>query len=623
MGNKSEDIELFQILLNESPDAIFLINTSDYAIEYCNNSAVAMFEFENEDEFKGKFGHKYHKEPFTDEDIATVQESLNKSNYWEAEYEYISQKGNIFWGAFVTKRVTVGDKLYQIIRISDITERKLNKLKADKNQYYLEQSLEALPAIVYMIDSSYKILFASSSFKSYYEATSGKPLKNDAKITDVIVEEKIPKRIALFKKAFAGKQYKISEDHVVGDKIESYEIHFIPIRSRGGEVENILIFNFDVSDFKSQKYKLEESERKYRLLAEHSSDVIYLLDKNLNFIYFSPSVKQVLGYDPEEILKLKMADILTAESYENVIETHKKKRAENEIIKTQLQYIQKSGKTIWGENHASIIKDRNGLASAYLVITRDVTKEKEKEKSLNDLNNKLLTLNADLIKSNEELDRFVYRVSHDLKSPLNSMQGLLSIIENEKNKESREHFFSLMNKSIIKLKDFIKEISELSRNARQQINAETISLYSFLQDLIESQQFAEEAKDINFIIDVNQSKPFYSDKTRPSIVLNNLISNAIRYRKTYNDENQIKISAKVGEKQVKIEVYDNGQGIMKEHLGKIFDMFYRANQHISGTGLGLYIVKEIVDKLDGKISVSSESGVFTKFIIRLKNLSET
>ncbi|MBT30656.1 MAG: hypothetical protein CMO01_13435 [Thalassobius sp.] len=617
MGNANTDIEIFKILLNESPDAIFLTNTTDLAIEYCNDSAVEMFEFESQDDFIGKFGQKYHNTPLTPEESTAIRETVSNNGVWKAEYEYITNNGNTFWGAITIKKLEVGDKSYRSIRIENITEHKLDKEKAAQSSYYLEQSLEALPAFVYMIDKSYNILYASREFKNFYKKVKHHELNKISNIFEVVSESNKSKRLAYFEKGLKGEEFKIFEENLVDGAIRSYEIHFIPIKD-GNKVENLLVFIFDVTDFTTQKYRLEESEKKYRLLADHSSDIIFLLDAKMNFLYFSPSVEKVLGYKPDDVITLKMSDILTPDSFRDVIKTHKE--VKSDIIKTKLQFVKKDRKVIWGENHASVIKDRNGDITAYLVITRDITKEKKKEQSLNDLNQKLLKLNASLSQSNEELDRFVYRVSHDLKSPLNSVQGLLSLIENETNQQSRQEFIDLTKKSINKLQEFIKEISELSRNAQQEIHPESIDLQTFFTELIESQQFSEEAKDIKFLIEVDQTTSFYSDKTRLSIILNNLISNAIRYKRTYNVSSEIKLTAKVEEKQVQIEVYDNGQGILKEHISKIFNMFYRANQHKAGSGLGLYIVKEILDKLEGKISVESEAGVYTKFIITLKNM---
>ncbi|UZR98622.1 PAS domain-containing sensor histidine kinase [Chondrinema litorale] len=620
MGNANADIELFKILLNESPDAIFLTNTNDLAIEYCNDSAVEMFEFQSQEDFIGNFGHKYHKKPLSIEERSAIRETLSKNKVWQTEYEYLTCTGKTFWGAITIKKIKAGEKYYHSVRIENITEHKLDKERAEQSNYYLEQSLEALPAFVYMIDKSYNILYASREFKNFYKKVIYKDLNKNSNIFEVISETNKSKRLSYFEKGLRGEELKIFEENLVDGSIRSYEIHFIPIKN-GTEVDKLLVFIFDVTDFTSQKYRLEESERKYRLLADHSSDIIFLLDAKMNFLYFSPSVEKVLGYKPDDVITLKMRDILTPESYKDVIAIHKESKSE--IIKTKLQFVKKGGKVIWGENHASVIKDRNGDITAYLVITRDITQEKIKEQSLNELNQKLLNLNASLSQSNEELDRFVYRVSHDLKSPLNSVQGLLSLIENETNKQSRQEFIDLTKKSINKLLDFIKEISELSRNAQQEIHPESINLHTFFSELIESQQFSEDAKDINFKIDVDQPNSFLSDKTRLSIILNNLISNAIRYKRTYNVSSEIRLIAKVDEKQVQIEVYDNGQGILKEHLSKIFNMFYRANQHKAGSGLGLYIVKEILDKLEGEISVESEAGVYTKFLISLKNMANS
>ena len=121
---------------------------------------------------------------------------------------------------------------------------------------------------------------------------------------------------------------------------------------------------------------------------------------------------------------------------------------------------------------------------------------------------------------------------------------------------------------------------------------------------------AQEADKLEKIIEIDQPKVFYSDRWRLKVILNNLLSNAIRYRN--GKDPVIKISVQLDDHSAHLVVEDNGKGIEKEHLPNLYKMFYRATDDNAGSGLGLYIVKEAIDKLNGSISIESEVHVGTR-----------
>ncbi len=232
--------------------------------------------------------------------------------------------------------------------------------------------------------------------------------------------------------------------------------------------------------------------------------------------------------------------------------------------------------------------------------------------------------NKELVKVNNELDHFVYRVSHDLRAPLASVLGLISIAKQEKDPEKLKEYLELKEKSVLKLDHFIQDIMNLSKNARSEVVSEAIDFEALIQDIFEGHSYSEQGLRIEKIAEVTQSAPFFSDKERLKIVLSNVISNAIRYSCLFREKSFVKVSVKLENSpplpwEARIEISDNGQGIPEEHLGRVFDMFYRASAQKAGTGLGLYIVKETVEKLNGKITVHSKAGVGTSFIIKLNS----
>jgi signal transduction histidine kinase len=226
--------------------------------------------------------------------------------------------------------------------------------------------------------------------------------------------------------------------------------------------------------------------------------------------------------------------------------------------------------------------------------------------------------NEELKKVNNELDRFVYSVSHDLRAPLLSTLGLIDISRYEPDEQEKSRYLELMYKSIRKLDNFIIDIINLSKNARLELQSEPIEFDKLVNTVLEEHSFIENFKSIEFTTQIQQEGSFYTDSKRLTIILNNLISNAIRYSRT--KQPFVSIQVHTDEERAFIEILDNGIGIAQEHIDKIFNMFYRASQSKSGSGLGLYIVKETVQKLKGTIQVESNVEEGTKFMIFIPSI---
>lgn len=256
-----------------------------------------------------------------------------------------------------------------------------------------------------------------------------------------------------------------------------------------------------------------------------------------------------------------------------------------------------------------------GKIKGVSVYIEDITSLKESQL-------KLIEKNRDLQKVNSELDSFVYRVSHDLRAPLTSILGLISLMKIETDKSKLSEYISLQEKSIQKLDLFIKEIINLSRNSRLGITVSKINFDELLDELFENQHYTQAAEKVKRICIVDKNISFYTDRQRLSTILNNLISNSLKYINVHLEESFVKVEVYPENEGIGIRVTDNGIGISENYLPKIFEMFFRATQAFSGSGLGLYIVKETVEKLNGKIKAKSKFGEGTVFEMFLPNLVE-
>ena len=229
-----------------------------------------------------------------------------------------------------------------------------------------------------------------------------------------------------------------------------------------------------------------------------------------------------------------------------------------------------------------------------------------------------IVLIENLRKTNNELDRFLYSASHDLRSPVASLLGLLELMGRDT--QSIEPYLEMSLKTTRKLDDFIKDLVDFSYNNRSEVRNDIIDFKEFIELQLGEFRFYYHAEKVEKRFKVHQACTFICDKQRLKIIIDNLISNAIRFYNPLQQHPFLEITADITETQAIVQVSDNGRGIGAKHLSRIFDMFYRATDESAGSGLGLYLVREAVEKLNGQVNLQSEEGSGTKVTVKLPNL---
>lgn len=246
----------------------------------------------------------------------------------------------------------------------------------------------------------------------------------------------------------------------------------------------------------------------------------------------------------------------------------------------------------------------------------------ERTQVLIDQQKKLSELNKNLSTTNKELDSFVYHTSHDLRAPLKSVLGLVDLAKREDLEGKFSPYHDRMESSILKLEEFIASIIQYSSNSKADVNIKKIDFNEIVSNSISELQFHEAFELIDLKLDINLKEAFYSDEKRIQIILNNLLSNAVKYYDKLKATPEINIKIIQKNNTVEISVTDNGIGIKSEFLDKVFVMFFRASENAYGSGLGLYIIKETVKKLNGTITINSKEGEYTNFTVLLPNLKQ-
>jgi signal transduction histidine kinase len=224
-----------------------------------------------------------------------------------------------------------------------------------------------------------------------------------------------------------------------------------------------------------------------------------------------------------------------------------------------------------------------------------------------------------LNEENKELDSFLSSTSHDLRTPIASILGLTYLGRIELQEEKARTFMNIIEERIKKLDLIISDILNLSRSKKIDVKIEELDLRELIEETTADIRFNKGASSISLNYQAHPSHTFKSDYNQLKIILSNLLTNAVKYHNLDQPNPFIQVTFKRNRHIVEISVEDNGRGISKENVPKIFDMFFRASEDTEGTGLGLYIVKEALNKIKGIIFVDSELGKGSKFRIVLEN----
>ncbi|MDH5603161.1 MAG: PAS domain-containing sensor histidine kinase, partial [Cyclobacteriaceae bacterium] len=273
---------------------------------------------------------------------------------------------------------------------------------------------------------------------------------------------------------------------------------------------------------------------------------------------------------------------------------------------TEYRVIRNDGKEVWLQSIGEATRDSQGNVYELSGTFQDITRRKKTEKML--------------IQTNEELEMFFYRTSHDLKSPLASSKGLINLARASQNPEEVKYYLDFIAKAIDKLDNILTDLIEVTRVRRGELEYNEVNICQAIDSVCESYPEFENGEIIlRKKIEVHS---LMTDKSYLNIILRNLISNAVKYRSKTNKAN-ISFTVLKEKSSVDIIVGDNGIGIRDTVLKDIFEMFFRGtDEQETGAGLGLFIVKNAVEKLKGKINVQSNWGLGTTFTISLPILKD-
>lgn len=247
----------------------------------------------------------------------------------------------------------------------------------------------------------------------------------------------------------------------------------------------------------------------------------------------------------------------------------------------------------------------SSMASAGIMI-RNLTRSR----------NKIIEQNDSLQVINAGLDKFVYNVTHDLRSPVASLSGLIDLIDDEMDPAQIKLYTMMMKESLVRQDKFIAEMLAFIKSKHTGVAKQECSLETIVDNVIALNSYKRDGKEIRIYKEIGLTN-IESDALKIQVILNNLVSNSIKYSDFKKPEQWIKVRTYKSDARAVIEVQDNGIGIRQKDQERIFDKFYLSGDNTRSTGIGLYLVKDAVTQLDGEIKVKSEPGVSSTFFVSL------
>lgn len=624
--------EHYRFLIDSITDyAIFLLNPEGYIITW-NTGARQIKGYEAE-EIIGKHFSTF----YTQKDIASNHpaEELIKAiaqGKYEEEGWRVKKDGSVFWANVVI--TPVYDKDQQLVAFSKITRDLSERKKAEDDLFRafeeLKESEERFRLLIegvtdyaiFMLDPGGNVATWNNGARRMngYEADEiiGKYFARF--YSQQLIEEGFPDyelRQAREHGRFEDNGWRYRKD---GSAFWANTV-ITAIYNDSKELIGYSKITRDLTEklrMEQQLFRvneeLRESEEKSRLLIDGVKDyAILMLNPEGIVMSWNEGAARIKGYKAQEIIGRHFSTFYDRESISKGFPQYELRKAqEMGRFENEGWRIRKDGTAFWANVVITPIYNAKERLLGFSKVTRDLTERRRNEE--------LMLKNSELIKINNELDNFVYAASHDLKAPITNLEGLLQALEEDLGEDQQQHevLLNYMHTALGTLKNVIADLSDVTKLKHETEAPEDVQIQDMLEEIkISLQPYIEHTKAEVRYGDMDFKTLRYTRKNLRSILFN-LLSNAIKYADPKRKP-VVTISTAITRKGVyELSVQDNGLGLAPGQISKIFSLFKRAHDHVEGSGIGLYLVKRILDNSGDGIAVESEEGVGSRFVVRFQ-----
>ncbi|WP_375437877.1 PAS domain-containing protein [uncultured Hymenobacter sp.] len=413
-----------------------------------------------------------------------------------------------------------------------------------------------------------------------------------------------------------------------GGALESIYCTFIyqARRNAHGAIDGVLAFAHEVTDQVLARRVVDESEQRLRLLTDALPVLIGYLDREEKYQFVNQAYESWFNQSPASLLGRPVRDVIGEVAYSRV-QGYIELALTGEPVQFDAEMPYRLDFTRY--IRTSYVPDiQMGQVVGFYTLVVDTTPQVEAQRELEQSRRKALALaeeltvaNEQLIRTNVDLDNFIYTASHDLKAPISNIEGLLYLLRDElpadAQQQNVQNMLALMLGSVERFKRTISHLTDVSKLQKEHAPVTTsVNLAAVVEDVCQDLAPLIQETGANLRIDLTNFPPVqFSEKNLRSVVYN-LLSNALKYRSPARRPH-VDVRAHVRADYTVLEVHDNGLGIDVAHLPKLFTMFQRFHTHVDGTGIGLYMVKRMVENAGGRLEVHSQLGAGTTFFVYL------
>lgn len=626
----------------------------DFKMNYCSPSIETIFGYTPEEFLSGSLNEKYTPETVDKyfEIVHSFKEklkngTLSNKDLWRLEGQAIKKNGQVFWFLTVIKPSwNSQNEVTGILGITrDITSEKRALIELQESEERLQKIVNGETNYVLRTDLLGKHTYWNKTFErdfgSMYEREGiayGDSLKS---ICDY--HHQRTKEAVMACMMNPGSVHQVELDKPSKDRGTRTTLwDFVCLTDSNGNPTEMQCMGIDITD----KRIAEEQVRKLSRAVEQIPLTVVITNLEGNIEYANPYTFHTTGYTQEELLgknpKVLKSGETSIEEYQHLWGniTHGKE------WKGTFHNRKKDGTLYWEQATIGPIMNEEGEITHYIAIKEDITERKRIQDELKDLNlhleekikERTLDLenaNVSLINANHEAQKankakidFLSKMSHELRTPMNSILGFGQLLQMGELTPVQEKGVQHILDSGKHLLNLINEVLDISRieSGRISISVEPIEVYEVINEIKDSLLFSANQKNISLNTQLNNTVPTYikADRQRLKQILINLTNNAIKYN---NEGGEVTISVDIkqasedGYTPIRISVTDTGWGIDEKDIEKIFIPFERIGaekSNVEGTGLGLAVVKQLVDLMGGKVGVKSAPGKGSTFWIELQ-----
>ena len=413
------------------------------------------------------------------------------------------------------------------------------------------------------------------------------------------------------------------EAEFVGEGGESIPLLLTGIRVNLGGTYRLIGVGQDISARKEAEAELRRQEERYRLLAENVTDVVTHLDPTTKLLYVSPSVKNLLGYDPDDLTGKRAIDYVHPDDREHLTRTVQEAIEQGHRPRAEFRIRTKHRGYLWVESVGKRLEGA-GARSELVITTRDISERKARERDLVEARDTAEEARQEAERAREEAEQanrlksaFLANMSHEIRTPLTSVIGFSEVLEEEV-EEDYVRFARLIRESSTRLKDVLNSVLRLSKLevGAVEFEPEELDLATEVERTVELLQPQAEEKNLTLRMDAPDTLSVRLDPGATGRILDNLVSNAIKYTP---EGGEVDVRLRSREQCAELKVDDTGKGIEEDLLPNLFEPFVQApgeDGRDEGSGLGLAITKRLVEGMDGEIDVDTEPGEGTCFTVR-------